>query len=114
MGNRAKLSQEGVVERADGRRLVRIFVYFDAKNSDNLKRYCFEHGVTLSSFIDETVARALKSMATTMKSERKALKTKTLQAKRKIKRKAKPQGKPAVRKPVVVAKPEPTPAIAAE
>lgn len=99
MGNRAKLSQEGVVERADGRRLVRIFVYFDAKNSDALKRHCFETGVTLSSFIDKTVATALKSM----RAERKAPKP-VPRAKRKIKKVARK----------AVTKVETAPAIAAE
>lgn len=77
MGNRAKLSQEGVVERADGRRLVRIFVYFDAKNADNLKRHCFEHGATLSSFIDETIAKELKAMKHKKKASAKAKKVET-------------------------------------
>lgn len=80
MGNRAKLSQEGVVERADGRRLVRIFVYFDAKNADNLKRHCFETGATLSSFIDETIANALKSMKSKKKASAKAAKAKKAEA----------------------------------
>jgi len=88
MGNRAKLTQEGVVERADGRRLVRIFVYFDEANAKRLKRYCFERGETLSDFIDGAIAEHLKDLKSGVKTAPEIV-VKAKPAKKTAKRRAK-------------------------
>lgn len=78
MSNRVKLpaDSKGVVVRADGRKLVRVFVYLGEANAKELKRHCFEHGEDMSAFIDRTVGQALAKGS----AKRKASKTKKREA----------------------------------
>jgi hypothetical protein len=47
------------VERADGRTLRRIQIYFDAGVAKRLRHHCVEHDVDMSGFVNGLVEKAL-------------------------------------------------------
>ena len=47
------------VERADGRTLRRVQIYFDADVAKRLRHHCVEHDVDMSGFVNDLVAREL-------------------------------------------------------
>lgn len=49
-----------MVERADGRTLRRIQIYFDADVAKRLRHHCVERDVDMSGFVNELVDRALE------------------------------------------------------
>lgn len=49
------------VERADGRKLRRIQIYFDTDVAKRLRHHCVEHDVDMSGFVNELVDKAIKS-----------------------------------------------------
>jgi hypothetical protein len=52
-------SPRTVVERADGRQLRRIQLYFAADVAKRLKHHCVEHEVDMSAFVNRVVQDAL-------------------------------------------------------
>lgn len=48
------------VERADGRTLRRIQIYFDADVAKRLRHHCVEHDVDMSAYVNELVGKTLE------------------------------------------------------
>ena len=59
--SRLKQHEENhVIERVDGRKLVRVYAYLSVDTEKKLKNYCFRNGENVSDFVDDAVARQLK------------------------------------------------------
>jgi hypothetical protein len=56
-----KPSDRTIVERADGRTLRRLQIYFDQEVATRIKHYCVDLNIDMSSFVssamDETLSR---------------------------------------------------------
>ncbi len=48
------------VERADGRTLRRIQIYFDADVAKRLRHHCVEHDVDMSAYVNNLVRKTLE------------------------------------------------------
>jgi hypothetical protein len=53
------VTARALVERADGRTLRRIQIYFDADVAKRLRHHCVEHDVDMSAYVNSLVDQAL-------------------------------------------------------